>query len=199
MVLVAFALCLSAPKTELTYVRHGETVANATGVYNAKNLNTLSDLGEKGVAALTQRLLAQPKYDRILVSPAPRTMRTIAPYLRATGQKATIWPLAYECCTGRRPKGVKASSFKWGSKIGIPDDLVGLFVLEKGHDRYPVSPDYASGLAQAAAALKEFRERSMSGRVLVVGHSGFGGQFLHGLTGKRLRVENTKEMKFTLP
>ena len=68
-------------QTDLTFVRHGETVANATGRYRDSTLNTFSERGKKGVEALTGQLQAEPAYARILVSPAPRALRTIAPYL----------------------------------------------------------------------------------------------------------------------
>ena len=56
-------------------------------------------------------------------------LRTAAPYLKATGQKATVWPLLYECCTGR-PSGKSATKFGWGGKITLPKDIAGLFRLD---------------------------------------------------------------------
>lgn len=85
-----------------------------------------------------------------------------------------------------------------GGKISVPPDLAPLFLIERGEDRFPNSPDYNSGLAQSAASVREFRRRFSGGRVLVVGHSGHGGQFLYALVGKRLKVDNAKEMRFRL-
>lgn len=195
--LAALLLTSSAP-IDLTYVRHGETVANATGVYNSRTLNVFSEKGEAGVAALTDRLLKQPRYDRIWVSPSPRALKTIAPYLRRTGQKATVWPLAYECCTGRRPAGARATKFTYGAKIVIPGEIRDLFLIESGRDRYPVASNYNSGLAQAAASVSDFWNRVPSGRILIVGHSGHGGQFLRVVAGVTLKVENTKEYRFSV-
>lgn len=197
MISTLVALALVMP-TDLVFVRHGETVANATGKYNARTLNAFSEKGQQGVDALTQRLVREPRFDRILVSPSPRALMTIAPYLRATHQTATVWPLLYECCTGRRPKGVKAKPFAWGSKITIPAGLSGLFRVLPGHDRLPNAPDYATGLGQVQASLTEFRQLYSGGRVLLVGHSGHGGQFLHELTGKWTKVENAKEIRVAL-
>jgi broad specificity phosphatase PhoE len=200
MILTAVVAALAlAPSTDLTFVRHGETVANATGRYNSQTLNVLSEKGRQGVAELTQRLLKGPRFDRILVSPSPRALKTIAPYLRASGQRATVWPLLYECCTGRRPKGAHATRFSYGAKVELPRDLAPLFRIEPGMDRYPIASDYNAGLAQAAASLAEFKNRFRGGRVLLVGHSGHGGQFIHGLTGKRVRVENAKEIHLEVP
>ncbi len=193
---LALLLLLSpAAIRDITFVRHGETVANATGKYNTRTLNTFSSKGKAGVAALTKRLVAQPPYDLILVSPAERTLRTIAPYLRQTHRRATIWPLLYECCTGKRTAEVGHPPLKFGPKIKIPADLSGLFTLDAGHDRLPEAPSFAQGLVQVKACLAEFK-RYEGKRILLVGHSGHGGQFIHALTGRWIKIENTKEISF---
>lgn len=194
---LSLALTLITP-TDITFVRHAETLANASGKYTSKNLNSFSDKGKAQVESLTKILTAEPRFNRILVSPSPRALRTIAPYLRATHQRATVWPLLYECCTGHRPKGAHATAFKFGPKITIPTDLKGLFVVEPGHDRFPDAPNYNAGLAQVKACLTEFSDRYMGGRVLIVGHSAHGGQFLHALTGKWIEVKNAKAIHFSL-
>lgn len=195
---LTLALCLFSP-TDLVFVRHGETVANATGHYNSKTLNAFSEKGQAEVEALTKRLGAMPRFQMILVSASPRAMLTIAPYLKETHQKAVIWPLLYECCTGKRPKDATATSFKFGAKIKIPADLSAYFTLIPGADRLPVASDYRSGLAQVDASLTEFKEKFAGQRILLVGHSGHGGQFLHALTGKWRKVENCKEISVRLP
>jgi broad specificity phosphatase PhoE len=121
-------------------------------------------------------------------------MRTIAPYLAATHQKATIWPLLYECCTGHRPKGAHAIPFSYGPKVTIPPDLKPLFTIMPDEDRLPEAAKYNAGLAQVDAAVAEFRRRYARGRVLLVGHSGQGGHFIHALTGRWIKVDNAKEM-----
>jgi broad specificity phosphatase PhoE len=189
---LAFIAALKS-QSSLTFVRHGETVANATGRYNERTLNSFSEKGKQEVLDLTRTLLTSPRFDRILVSPSPRVLETIAPYLRATHQRAVIWPLLYECCTGRRPHNAHATKFSYGERIAIPPDLTGLFTVEPGHDRYPIAPKYDQGLAQVDAALTEYRRSFGSGRVLLVGHSGQGGHFIHALTGKWIKLENAKE------
>jgi broad specificity phosphatase PhoE len=192
-------LARSSSSCALTFVRHGETVANSTSVYNERTLNSFSDKGQKEVFDLTQRLVSGPSFDRILVSPAPRVLKTIAPYLRAKGLRATIWPLLYECCTGHRPKGAHATQFTYGEPIKIPSDLANLFILEPSHDRYPVAPQYNQGLAQVDASVSEFRKLYSKGRVLLVGHSGQGGHFIHELTGKWIKLDNAREISLRVP
>ena len=196
MLPVLTALVL-APSVHLTYIRHSETVANATGRYNSKTLNTFSEKGERLVAALTPKLVREPRPDAILVSPSPRALRTIAPYLRRTGQKATIWPLLYECCT-ERPKKPEAKSFGYGAKITIPTDVAELFILVPGQDRLPAPKDYGEGLAQVRKAVEGFRARFHSGRIMLVGHSAMGGQFLKALTGKLYHVKNAEPIELDL-
>lgn len=192
----ALILAVVAP-CHLTFVRHGETVANATGKYNSKTIDVFSEKGEQGVRSLTAKLLKGPKFDLILVSPSPRALRTIAPYLRESGQKATVWPLLYECCTGKNT-GEKASKFEWGRKIALPEEISGLFRLMPSMDRYPSSPTWGAGLAQVEASVGQFRQDFAHGRVLLVGHSGHGGQFLYRLDGKRRKLENATAVELTV-
>lgn len=194
--MIATLMALTLAPTDLTFVRHGETQANATGRYNSRTLNTFSDLGKKQVAALTDRLVKQPKWDLILVSPSPRALRTIAPYLARTGQKATVWPLLYECCT-ERPRQAEAKGFGYGAPISLPDDIAKYFVVPAGQ-KFPAPRNYGEGLAQVSAGIKEFNQRYRGRRVMLVGHSAHGGQFLKRLTGKAYHVKNAEEIHLTL-
>lgn len=191
-------LLTSQTSCSVVFVRHGETEANATGHYSEKTLNLFSALGSQEVATLTRTLLGSPKFDGILVSPAPRTLATIAPYLRATHQKALIWPLLYECCTGRRPANAHPTPFGYGSVIKIPPAYSTLFSVLPKENRLPIAPDYDRGLSQVDAAVKEFVSRFSHGRVLMVGHSGMGGHFIHALTGRWQKLDNAKPYRFTV-
>ena len=191
------AALIVAPPLHLTYIRHSETVANATGRYNAKTLNAFSARGAQLIGALTTKLEREPRPDTILVSPSPRALRTIAPYLRQTHQKATVWPLLYECCT-ERPKQPEAASFPYGAKIEIPADVASLFVVLPSQDRLPAPRGYGEGLAQVAKAVEGFRSRFHTGRVMLVGHSAMGGLFLKALTGRSLQVKNAEPIELDL-
>lgn len=193
---VLLVLSLLRP-TDLTYVRHAETLANATGRYSARTLDTFSSKGNAEIAQLTAQLLKEPRFDVILVSPSPRALKTIAPYLAASHQTATVWPLLYECCTGRRPKGAHATRFVWGPKVTVGRSLARWFVVPAG-SRFPVAGNYNAGLAQVGAALGEFRSKYLGRRILLVGHSAMGGQFLHALAGKWIEVKNATEIKLLL-
>lgn len=174
----------------IVFVRHAETVANATGRYNSKTIDQFSELGKKQVSALNGQLLGMQRFNQIFVSPSTRALRTIAPYLQAIGAKAIVWPELYECCTGKRPKNAHPEPFSWGSKIRIPRDLAGQFVLQKGHDRLPAVSTYNQGLAQINAAIVRLHEVTSPGAILIIGHSGMGGGFIYALTGKHVQVKN---------
>jgi broad specificity phosphatase PhoE len=180
------------------FVRHGETLANATGHYSAATVDTFSPKGRQEVRALTGELLKMPRFDMILVSPSPRAIQTIAPYLVQTRQRAYVWPLLYECCTGRRPPGAKAAPFGFGSKISIPKGLEPYFVPIPGETRFPNAPSYNEGLGQVNATVSEFNRLYRGRNVLLVGHSGNGGHFLHELTGKWIQLKNAELHKITI-
>jgi broad specificity phosphatase PhoE len=176
--------------TELNFVRHAETVANSTGRYSVTTIDAFSPKGQAELKALTRHLLSSRPYDLILVSPSPRAMRTIFPYLYMKPQRALIWPLLDECCTSKRPANAHATQFQWGAQIRFPKDISHYFSLMPTEMRVPVASDYNAGLAQVEAEVREYRARFQHGRVLLVGHSGNGGQFIHALTGKWQKLDN---------
>lgn len=60
---------------EITFIRHAESEANATGVWNGKSDGPLSEHGESTLAALGSRLSDQ-RFDRVISSPLERTRQT---------------------------------------------------------------------------------------------------------------------------
>ena len=185
--------------TEIVFVRHGETEANATGRYNSRTIDTFSERGVKEVATLTAEL-DKVRFDDILVSPSPRALRTIAPYLRKHRLKAEVWPDLYECCDAhsRKIKGLTSESIRYGAAVTFPKDLASLFVLVPGDDRFILAPSYDDGLRQIRLATNHLRrEFGGTGKtVLVVGHSLNGGRLIEALEGKpiegRIRPDNGK-------
>jgi broad specificity phosphatase PhoE len=190
------ALVVALPR-HITFVRHSETVANATGKYNSRTLNTFSAKGEKLIVELTEELLKGPRPDAIFVSPSPRALRTIAPYLRRTRRTALVWPTLYECCT-ERPRKQEAKSFGYGAKIVIPADIKDLFVVMPGMDRLPAPKDYGEGLAQVRKTVSLIKNGFRGGRLMLVGHSVHGGKLLKALTGKSYHVKNAEPIEIDL-
>jgi broad specificity phosphatase PhoE len=193
--LAPFLLLLTVG-TDLTYVRHAETVANATGRYNTRTLNTFTAKGDRQVATLTEALLKERPWDVILVSPSPRALKTIAPYLAKSGRRATVWPLLYECCT-ERPRQPEAARFGWGAPVEIPKEIAAHFVVPEGA-KLPAPRNYGEGLAQVSATVREFAA-FRGKRILLVGHSAHGGQFLRRLNGKAYHIQNAEPIHLRLP
>jgi broad specificity phosphatase PhoE len=207
MPLLAFVLPLVVGlqrPMELDFVRHGETVANATGKYNSRTIDAFSAKGEKEVAALTKEL-DRMRFDAIVVSPSPRALKTIAPYLRAHRLRAEVWPELYECCDAntKKIKGVTSPQVRYGAKVKLPAELAPYFTLAPGNDRFILAPSYDDGLRQIGLAAAHLK-RVFGGtgkRVLVVGHSLHGGRMIELLEGKpvtgRVRPENARIMRFS--
>jgi broad specificity phosphatase PhoE len=198
MIALFASLVLQGTAPEIMFVRHGETVANATGRYNSKTINTFSEKGKSQVASLTPKLIKAGKFDVILVSPSERALRTVAPYLRATNQRALVWPEWYECCTGRDKSQAMPGKFTWATKFTLPKDIASLYRVDPVFNRLPSSPKFADGVAQVkAGTLRMSKDFIKPGaRILVVGHSGAGGVMMEVLEGKtrfgRKHPENAK-------
>jgi broad specificity phosphatase PhoE len=198
MLLTTAIALIALQPTEIVYVRHAETQANATGNYNSRTLNAFSSRGERQVSAVTQKLKFEV-FDAILVSPSPRALKTVAPYLRATGKTAEIWPELYECCHQPKSQRSKPASVKmqFGPKIEWHASLEGLFHLRPGGERYIIAPTFNDGMRQIKQlrTLLVQRYGGSGKKILVVGHSIVGGHLLAMLTGKRLPVQNAAPIR----
>jgi broad specificity phosphatase PhoE len=192
-------LTLAFQPAEIVFVRHGETVANATGRYKTSTLNAFSQKGLNQVARLTAKLQGN-SFDDILVSPSPRALKTVAPYLQRTDQVAEVWPELYECCVqkGAAKQKPAAPSMQFGSEIAWPETFDGLFRFRPGANRYILAPTFNDGRRQIKLAwqmlLEEFSGTGK--RILIVGHSGQGGEMISMLTGgRRISLANAKPVR----
>ena len=79
---------------KITFIRHGQSVANAGGVTMPHHAIPLSELGELQAEALSTLLPEQPS--RIITSSFIRAQQTAAPYTKRVGRSAEVHPLAYE-------------------------------------------------------------------------------------------------------
>jgi broad specificity phosphatase PhoE len=192
-------LTLAFQPAEILFVRHGETVANATGRYKTSTLNAFSLKGQNQVSQLTNRLQGS-SFDDILVSPSPRALKTVAPYLQRTDQVAEVWPELYECCVQKGAARLKpaAPAIKFGPQIEWPETFDGLFRFRPGGERYILAPTYNDGKRQIKLAWQKILDEfSGSGkRILIVGHSGQGGEMIALLTGgRRVSLANAKPVR----
>jgi broad specificity phosphatase PhoE len=184
---------------QLVFVRHCETVANATGRYQTSTLNAFSQKGLTQAAQLTAQL-QRSSFDAILVSPSPRALKTVAPYLQRTDQKAEVWPELYECChqKGAARQKPPSSTLPLGPQIQWPQTFDGLFSLRQDGGRLIEARNYADGIRQIQMAYRRLlSEYSGSGKtVLIVGHSIQGGKMISLLTGGRaVQLNNAKPIR----
>jgi broad specificity phosphatase PhoE len=196
-VLCAAAHAQDFKPLRLYYVRHAETVANATRVYNSENINAFSDKGKAQIGELTRALLALPRFDVIGVSPIPRTIRSIEPYLRETKQVAEAWPALVECCSDKeRRRTEPATSLPLGKPVTFPPDVAPLFDTSRPENaRFFNAETMAQGILQLKQLEKQVRTRfgGTGQRVLLVGHSILGSMLVASLEGKGIRIDRRLE------
>jgi len=162
--------------TEIYFVRHAETVSNATGRSNINNDRTLSRTGKKQVKRLSKQL-QQLDIDYIIVGPQQRALKTILPFLKKQKRTAEIWPSLDECCWQEKPAVRHAGKLKFGSKVELNRKMKRYFIFPDAHSRYRYyTQSYDEGITQVElAADKIIRRFANSGKhILVIGdyHSG---------------------------
>ncbi|HMP75349.1 MAG TPA: histidine phosphatase family protein [Kiritimatiellia bacterium] len=209
LLLVAGVLAHTATALDVVVTRHAETLANVTKVYSSFNQRHFTEAGEKQLAALTD-MLREHRFDAILVSPATRVLRTIQPYLEATGQTAEIWPELEECCWQRNRESERTPP---GDPILLEPEQRPLFLLRAGAAEVaPGNESYVEGVRRARQLAIDIRKRwgGTNARILVVGHYHTGARLVEALVddpraASRLRIDNArlthlKEMdgRFTL-
>lgn len=181
------------PKKGLTiyFIRHAETVANASGETGGggpvEDHDTLTALGERQSVALKNYLVQENiTPDMVIVSPSLRTQKTIEPFLIATGLTGEIWVELNECC-GEEPTGEPLPSVrpetKWKMKIGLISDR---FTFRTADDSYFWWPQtYEEGLFMVKTAHTRLLDKfSQGGKTLIiVGHAVNAGVLLGLLRG----------------
>ena len=175
----------SAP--DIIFVRHAETIANATGRYATSTMNTFTAKGSRQRDDLVGKLLPM-KPVRVVCSPIERCRMTITPYLKKAGLKAEIWPELAECCWQKdRGAAANPNSLHRAEAISLSDEEIALFGFSKPEDRrrWDINT-YRQGLGMIGileARLKREAQRT-KGPLLVIGHSIAGSLLLGKLTGR---------------
>jgi len=166
----------TANTTEIYFVRHAETVSNATGTANINNDRTLSSAGKKQVQRLTKQL-QELEIDHIIVGPQHRALKTILPFLKQEKRTAEIWPSLDECCWQDRPANRQVGKLKFGSKVQLNNAMKPYFIFPDAHSHHRYyTQTYDEGITQVELAVdKIIRTYGNSGKhILVIGdyHSG---------------------------
>lgn len=166
-------------------LRHAETLANVTDVYNDKNGTTFSEKGQQQTSQLTERLNAY-HFDYILVSPLQRARHTILPYLENAGITAEIWPELEECCWQKDQNAPPSTILPGGRTISLDAGEEKYFRFRDPSSMQGYSPkNYADGIMLQKKAVKMLVKRfGHSGKsVLIVGHHNAGGRLIEILLG----------------
>lgn len=178
---------------EIYFVRHGETVSNATGRYNASGLNKLTAAGEAQARFVAQALV-RVSFDAAIVSPSLRAEITGAETFREHSLAATIWPEFNECCTEHGAARGKPASKRLGrgSAVTVPTSLTSVLRIDPTDSRLYAPAGYADGLVQTRisadrcrALLAHVRKTSGVYRLLIIGHSAQGSRFLDLMLGRK--------------
>lgn len=198
VVAVCFFFSTQTWALDIYFVRHAETVANATGNYTDENQKEFTEKGEKQRNELVKNL--EPYvFDYILVSPLYRTRETIKPYLMRYHRRAEIWPEFAECCWQNNQDEPAVLPLKMGDEIGIFERENRYFIFRdpKSHFFYNTNERFADGVEQLkkGTALLEKRYGDTDMSILVVAHSLSIGTMLQLLLNQpiseRPYIENT--------
>ncbi len=155
----------------LTFVRHAETWANASGDYSTATGDLLPDNGLAQAQRLAAALLRRPAPARIVVSPMTRALQTIRPYLMATGRTGEIWPELAEGCW-QEPEAGEANDWP-AEPCVLADEFVEWFEFRNGQALHPCGGEsYAQGRYRAKCVLQRLQSdaREEGADTLVVTH-----------------------------
>jgi len=185
---------------DIYFVRHAETLANATGVNNNDNSNIFSKTGDEQVSALTDKLKPL-HFDAILVSPVPRAINTILPYLKETGQKGEIWPEIAECCWQQVRDNITPGNLVISETIQLNAEQTLYFTFRDTNSKHNYGNlSYADGVAQVRAAEGLLKKHYFgTGKtILIVAHYHSGQVLLADLLGMpREDLPNLENAKLT--
>lgn len=169
----------------VTILRHGQTVGNATGDYSTTANDVLSAYGVEQAERVVEGL-AGYQFDVIYCSPLERAMKTIAPYLRRNGRSAEIWPELAEACWQDAHTTPVPERTEPARPITIETELTGLFTLLEGHTRLPYDDEvYQEGFERIDSAHHRLLDRhhSTTDRILVVAHWYLSSRLIETLLG----------------
>lgn len=168
-------------KHQLVLVRHGQSTANASGVWQGQMEFPLSEEG-RYQARLVGRALADEKLDAVYSSPLQRAFQTAEAIVSEAGLSKPAIPVRGLI---ERAGGI-LEGMTWAEQERRNPDLVRKFLSIPEEERWTLvgaEPD-EQVLARFEAAIAEIRDRHPDGgRVVVVSHGGAMRAFLRGRFG----------------
>lgn len=204
LVLLTLLLHGNISAGEIVFVRHGETVANATGKYTDATVNRLTPRGVAQAAAVPERLGTE-SFTVIVTSPAERCRQTITPYLRAVGARAQVWPELEEVSNRILGRPGKKEPPPRAQLVTVEGEAARHFTVGRKEDAHHLEPrTRGEALAQVDMAVARLLAlaKKPEARVLVVGHSLLGSRILEQLLGRpvegKLVLENGAVNRLTV-
>ena len=171
---------------DLYIVRHAETMANVTKEYTDENQSRFSPKGQAEVRELVQQLGAE-KIDRVLVSPAVRTLKTIAPYLEQQTKQAEVWPELEECCW-QDARGVgRINELPRGARVEIDEAIEPLFQFrseDRSHWYDARTIEESDFVVSLAVEVLKQRFSHSGQKVVLISHFNVGQKLIGALTGQ---------------
>ena len=167
----------------VTILRHGQTVGNATGDYSTKANDVLSAYGVEQAERLVEGL-AGYQFDVIYCSPLERALKTIAPYLRENGRSVEVWPELAEVWWQADQAAPNPERTQPARAITIEAELADLFTLLAGYTALPYDDEvFQEGFGRVAGAHERLlaRHGGTEARVLVVGHGYLASRLIEAL------------------
>ncbi|YCM43039.1 histidine phosphatase family protein [Verrucomicrobiaceae bacterium 227] len=185
---------------KIYYIRHAEGGHNVKKAWEEKgvpesewpsyvgNPNEFTPKGLKEVVTATKKL-QKYHFDFVATSPLWRTRNTILPFLKASGQKAEVWPelregFGMQVILDPDLPEVKEDLLNKGDAIEIPAEEAGVFSVRKGaENHYKKYPRESSDKVKAAYmkkvslhAIQEIEKRfgGSDQAILIAGHNSSG-------------------------
>ena len=156
---------MTAGRTMLTLVRHGETVWHADNRYAGGGSDIdLTDLGRDQAATLASWALTQ-SFDAVVVSPVRRAVETARPAAAALGLEPEVVEALREVDFG------VAEGRTVDELLSMDAGMVQRFRADPAAHPFPGAEVPATAASRAAAALREVAGRHVGGEVLVVAHN----------------------------
>ncbi|MDQ6963149.1 MAG: histidine phosphatase family protein [Mariprofundaceae bacterium] len=179
--------------TDFYFVRHAQTLANATGEYTKVNEKTISVKGQKQIKRLVYKLNKyHGPFDHIIVSPTVRTRETALAYLKEEPYRsAELWPEVSECCWHKKKNDVEPD-YRNRGRIGLRSEHKPYYhfrsMAKKDMSWFSTS-SYQDGQAQIKKAITMLKARyGHSGKkILIVTHYYAGLKMINTLLGDRYK------------
>jgi len=149
---------MTAPTT-FYFVRHGESVANATRRFAGRSDSPLTELGRQQAAAVAETLVGT-KFDRIVATPLHRSLDTANVIAARLGLRVEIEPDLVEIDVGDK------TGAAWDETRALPE------WRDDGFVAWPNGESLDAVLARSLRALRRLAHETPGGSVLVVGHGG---------------------------